>query len=239
MQRFSEILKYQLAPKKLYLSMSASRKFHRARRKGELEIELLPFLADPSKTAIDIGANKGMYTYFLAKLARDVIAFEPHTKLCKFLEKATPGNVTVINKGLSNSRGRIDLHVPLVNGKEALNMSTFEPALIKEYKTTSKPIEVTRLDDFKFKNIGFIKIDVEGHELNVLEGARETIEQEKPVFLIEILAEREQLNSHPVLAFMAEKGYRALTLHNDLLCLLTPSAPKSTGRNFIFLPDNR
>ena len=45
---------------------------------------------------------------------------------------------------------------------------------------------IQTLDSFAFQNVGFIKIDVEGHELSVLRGAIATIERERPNFLIEI-----------------------------------------------------
>lgn len=62
MLSLTDFIKYKLAPPKLYLAYSATRKYKRARKKGELELHLLPFLADPKKAAIDIGANKGLYT---------------------------------------------------------------------------------------------------------------------------------------------------------------------------------
>ena len=46
-------------------------------------------------------------------------------------------------------------------------------------------VQTRTLDSFSFHNVGFIKIDIEGHELAVISGARNTIEQSRPAFLIE------------------------------------------------------
>jgi len=66
-----ERLKYSLVPGPLYIRYRARKE----RRRGEKEIALLPFLVDRRRNAIDAGANKGVYTFFIAKYARHTYAY--------------------------------------------------------------------------------------------------------------------------------------------------------------------
>lgn len=236
MSSLKDIIKFSIAPKNIYLHFSAKNKYKRAQKKGEVELKLLPYLADPNKTAIDIGANNGLYTYFLARICNNVIAFEPHEKLYEFLVKATPKNVTVINKGLSDTTTTADFHIPLIKGKESFNISSLETAMVSQFETIVRQIEIVPLDSYEYQNVGFIKIDVEGHEINVLKGATETIEKSKPVLQIEILADQTEINDHEVVCFMRNKGYEMLCLQNNLLRIFEPSDTVKFSRNFIFLP---
>ena len=71
------------------------------------------------------------------------------------------------------------------------------------------PVRASRLDDFALEGVGFVKIDVEGHELAVLQGSRETIARDRPVVVVEI-----EERFHPdgawrdVFAWFAVLGYR-------------------------------
>jgi FkbM family methyltransferase len=66
---------------------------------------------------------------------------------------------------LSSIKGKRELHIPIDGGRLATAMATFG-AVQGEYKSTLVQVHV--LDDYSFKNVAFIKIDVEGHELEVL-----------------------------------------------------------------------
>ena len=193
-------------------------------------------MVDPQKLAIDVGANKGLYTYFLAKTAKQVIAFEPHKKLYEFLQKATPVNVTVINKCLSDKDEMVDFHVPIVNGKVSYNISSIEADMVNKYETHIERVEAVTLDHFNFENVGFIKIDVEGHEINVLKGALKTIQTSKPVLQIEILADPAFVNDHEVVRLLRDTDYEVLCLQDHILGLFDPSKVSKTSRNYIFLP---
>ena len=88
MSSLKDFLKFRLLPKKLYLSVSAINKKRRTlhKRWGETELELLPIIVPADKLAVDIGANNGLYTYFLSKVARNVVSYEPIHVLAEFLE---------------------------------------------------------------------------------------------------------------------------------------------------------
>ena len=68
-------------------------------------------------------------------------------------------------------------------------------------------VRMRRLDDYGLRDVGFIKIDVEGHELQVLRGAASTLRSQRPVLLIEA-EERHRLNAvASIQSFLAELGY--------------------------------
>lgn len=158
--------------------------------------------------------------------------------MAEFLKRATPPNVTVINKGLSNRSSIEEFHIPLIKGRKSRNISTLEPELVADYETIIRKVEILPLDEFDYKDIGFIKIDVEGHELSVLKGAQKTIERSRPVIQVEILADQATLRDHQVIRFLSEAGYDMMSLQNNLLRLYKPSETISSSRNFIFLPQS-
>ena len=236
MSSLKEFLKFSVVPKKLYLHFSAHHKLKRSEKKGEVELRLLPYLVDPQRLAIDVGANKGLYTYFLAKHAKEVIAFEPHENLSRFLQKATASNVTVINKCLSDKEETVDFHVPIVNGKVSYNSSSLEADMLAGYETNTIQLESAPLDQFNIENVGYIKIDVEGHEMNVLKGAKKTIQTSRPILQIEILTENGDVSNHEVVQFLQDLDYEMLCLQNNILGFYVPDSSSKASRNFIFLP---
>jgi len=105
---FGEKLKNALLPPKRYIA-------HRARkelRRGERELGLLPFLVDPTRVALDVGANKGVWTWWLAGLASQVYAYEPNPKLFNILRRNVAANVVAEQIALSDRAGTAELRVP-------------------------------------------------------------------------------------------------------------------------------
>jgi FkbM family methyltransferase len=78
-----------------------------------------------------------------------------------------------------------------------------------------------KLDDYDFDAVGFIKIDVEGHELSVLRGASNTIERHRPLMLIEIEDRHKPNAICNVHSFLGNLGYEGYFLLNKKLMPLT------------------
>ncbi len=151
----------------------------------EPEIVLLPHLADANTTAIDAGANKGVYTHHMRRRYSRVIAFEPLPPMARALARAAP-RAEVHQIALSDKHGSARLTLPVGFNE----LGSIETA-VKSQTAQSGPLEahdvtVRSLDSFAFDNVGLLKIDVEGHELAVLEGARQLIASSKPSVLIEV-----------------------------------------------------
>lgn len=156
-------------------------------RYGEVELHLLDLLCRRDRDAIDIGANDGCYVHFLRRHARAVLAFEPMPHLAAALRRKFPGDVVVEELALSDATGRAALRMPVVDGVVVTGCSTISAAASDTYPG-HRAIEVPmdRLDRVYRGDAGFIKIDVEGHEQAVLDGARDTIARCRPRMLVEL-----------------------------------------------------
>ncbi len=157
----------------------------------EREMELLDVLCDPTRTGIDIGAKVGMYTYRIRARSSDVIAFEPIPLFNNMLKAVFEGKRARIEPfAVSSVRGTAVLRLPFNHdGSRQFGRSTIDAgnALVHHQiaRTEDLEVETRALDDYALTNVGFIKVDVEGHEVAVLEGGTATITASKPNLLIE------------------------------------------------------
>jgi FkbM family methyltransferase len=152
----------------------------------EPELFLVPLLCNKDQIAIDVGANQGVYTYYMAKFAKKVIAFEPNVDLIPVLKKVTNGNVQIQSAALSNVHGDSVMRIDSKNH----GLSTIEPRNNFDVENSAinamqRYVSTRTLDSFEFADISLIKIDVEGHEEAVIQGARKTILRSKPVLIVE------------------------------------------------------
>lgn len=148
---------------------------------------------DPTKLSVDIGANIGCHTITMVLNSKYVLAFEPQDHIHKCLQKTIGELVETRNSGdnyvisdyvLGADNGNITF---IEDGTGRSRVLTDEFKYKKSlWKQSIK--EVRPLDHFTQGMIcGLIKIDVEGHEFEVLEGAKKTIMRDKPVIFIEVL----------------------------------------------------
>lgn len=158
----------------------------------DAELLLLEFLLTTESVFFDIGTNKGEYAYYTEKLMnpKNIYLFEPEKKLNKQLQ-AIFGNCQVFDLALSDNKGKHQFKIPLINGVADNCLSSLEVENKEDNETEAIIYEVKTdtLDNFtKEKNItpDLIKIDVEGHELSVLKGAENFINEHHPTLIIEI-----------------------------------------------------
>lgn len=154
---------------------------------------------------LDIGANIGNHSVYWGKVTnvKKVFSFEPTDVIFKILEKNIEINnltekITIYNIGLGNKN---------TNGKIAsFNIGNVGATGIKE--DISGDITIKKLDDIeeiKSERIDFVKIDVEGFEKNILDGAIETITKNRPIVFIESLPWDNNLDF--VKNYFSELGY--------------------------------
>jgi FkbM family methyltransferase len=233
---------------------------YKYRKRGEPELWLIRHLIEPGSTAIDAGASIGMYAAEMARYAAKVIAFEANPNVAAFTTRVAARNVDVINVALSSAPGRATLKIPLnAEGHGIDELATIETANPLHLRAAeSAEVEMKRLDDFAIDNCSFIKIDVEGHEEAVLDGASALIAAQRPVLMVEL---NEDFNPG-VVRRLAERyaalGYRGLFLsrgrlhpitefdpavHQDLALLKYPRHKLPKGREFInnllFVPEEK
>ncbi|MFI4977182.1 MAG: FkbM family methyltransferase [Solirubrobacterales bacterium] len=140
--------------------------------------EVIWRLAEHDDLAIDVGANIGYFTGLLACRAREVIALEPNPRLRRFIvaniERWEVGDkVRLETRAASDSSGTAALHLP-DDYESNYGIATLEA----DDGTVSYQVETLRLDDLiGGRNVGVLKLDVEGHEMSALGGASESLAQ--------------------------------------------------------------
>lgn len=156
---------------------------------GEPELALLASLIRPGGTAVDIGANQGIFAYVLSGIAGCVHAFEAHPDTADFARRHLGKRATVHTIALSNAKGCGSFFVPFAEDGTELHYAGNLKNTHSQF-ASQKVIEteVETLDSFGLTDVTFIKADVEGSELEVLEGARVTIARDRPVLLLELLS---------------------------------------------------
>jgi len=194
------------------------RLFNRIRKssyRGEAELTLIPYLLNGG-TAIDIGANKGVYSLMMSRHADKVISIEPNKKLHKYLDYL-PKNCRVVYTALGEEKTTKTLYIPLDGeGRDRPNIASLDETHQQDLPKRVEEVEVTTLDDLcvNEKNIQLIKIDVEGFELSVLKGANKILSDQKPTFIIECLTDEDE---NQVTDLLAEYGYLSFRYFNHRL----------------------
>lgn len=219
----------------------------------EPEMALLPMLVTRGGHAVDVGGNFGLYAHVLARLGVRVDVFEPNPRCLVALNAWAERreSVRVHPYALSAAPGRAELAIPIEgNGVEhdaAASLERREGAAIR-----AETVELRTLDNFGFTDIQLIKIDVEGHEEQVLAGAQVTIAASRPALLVEI---EQRHRSQPITEMfgrMMSMGYTGFFLldgelvglerfdvaeHQSVAAFTTRAAVYHN--NFLFLADER
>ena len=162
-------------------------RFHYRRLRSALdpELEMVCRRLRPGVTAVDVGANDGIYTHGFARAGARVEAFEPQPSCLEVLrayERLRPA-VRVHGIALGARDGEATLVVPRRNGRPITGHARLGGT---GSGGGEHQVRVRTLDSFQLRDVAVIKIDVEGHEGEVLLGARETIRQSRPTLLVEI-----------------------------------------------------
>jgi FkbM family methyltransferase len=182
-------------------------------RDERAELEAIRRHVAATDTVCDIGANKGAFTFWLARWCRSgrVVAFEPQAgiagRLASDCKSLNFSNVTVEPVGVYSKSGIEQLSVPRGHAPGAaigsLRSASGEPASI--------PVRVVSLDDYfsAGEKLALLKIDVEGAELHVFKGAERILKTSRPLLVFE--CERRHLGDgsvDDVISYLMSLGYR-------------------------------
>ena len=205
MQREEKIIRlrigerhYAIATDDLYLTQSRTDIKHQAKRAIKLLLNrdgfempmarLFSTLIRPDFKILDVGANIGCTSLLFSDLGQQVVAFEPQPRTYELLQKnvglAQKTNVATLPLALGDKNDKAEMYFLDANRSMAF-------VLDKTSRDDSQVIEidVKRLDDLfpeiGFDRLDFMKIDVEGYELRVLEGAKKMIAQHHPIVQME------------------------------------------------------
>jgi len=176
--------------------------FRRTGRPFEREFRALGQLLSPGAFCLDVGANRGQSIDALQMLPFDVrvMSFEPNPDLYRRLvDRYGDGDdVSLVPCGLGAGTQRTTIHVPVYNGYPFDGLGTLhddETDLWLQHsvfffdeerlETKTYTCDIVALDDLELDPVDFIKLDIQGSELDALVGAASTIERDRPTLLIE------------------------------------------------------
>jgi FkbM family methyltransferase len=214
---------------------------------GAFEINYLDFIAScvDGKVFFDVGANIGSYSLSLHKKAKKIYAFEASMTntdcLNENIRTNNINNIETINQAVSDEDNKtVKIYLsPNATGHHSL----YDKSGGKyEY------VQTITLDSFCEKNnikeIGIIKIDVEGAEFDVIKGANQVLEKFQPLLIVEFCAATASLAGHELadLYFRLKNlGYASFLLKNHMLCEINVDAIKGDNdffENIIFVNTN-
>ena len=234
-----------LIPKKYQIKRRLERSI---KKPDEPEIALVNQLISQGTDSIDVGVYRGVYSYQMSKFSKFVHSFEPNPIIFNELKIYLPKinkNIKLYNFALSDENEEKILKVPIRNSNSSkLNYEEYYKmglATIHEKNTFENydqfKITTKKLDEFDFKNrISFIKIDVEGHEFQVINGSLNLIKKFKPNLMIEIEEKHSKNSLQKTISFICSLGYQAFYFKNGNLQLINIVSNKYKNNNFIFKP---
>ncbi len=211
--------------------LSRLRWIHRAWRYRILtekpEIKFLLQHLKPGQTAVDIGAHKGAYTYWMYRrvgATGKVFAFEPQPQLYGRLKdlfsNIIHGNIHLDDRALSSSSLET-----VMSG--SVHAPTPSASLTPEHSQNGEtiPVSTTTLDSVFMAEtpvpVHFIKCDVEGHELDVLKGGINLLQRFQPILSIECEARHKSVNHvEDVFRFLGTLNYSGTFFDGHDFCSL-------------------
>ncbi len=169
---------------------------------SEEEINLFRQIVSPEMTVLDVGANIGAFTIWFGQNCKAVHAFEPQRIifqiLCTNIILNGLSNVFAHHAGVAREGG--ERQVPLLDMGQPNNHG----ALSLVEGDDGEPTRMLAIDDMRLNSVGLIKVDVEGMEIDVLEGAKETIARCRPLLYVEVDRDR---TKESVPGFLEQAGY--------------------------------
>lgn len=176
----------------------------------------------------DVGAHAGQYAKLFAGLAPEgkIYAFEPSGYARGILQRVVRWrrlrNVEIVAAGLSDTPGTLDLSTPLKRtGSFGFGLAHFG-AETRFGKVWRETVPIRTIDDFcrdrDVQRVDFVKADIEGWEVRMLQGATETIKTHRPVILVELVDDflgRAGNEASEVFDMLEPLGYSAFAVGAD------------------------
>ena len=216
-------------------------------RSDKHEKDFLYFLGliSPGGIVLDIGANIGIMTVYLARKIKDatIFAFEPIPHNIKVLERVISHyklkNVTVCKHALGNEDGEIEMVMPVIDLVKMQGLSHVVHKSIPDNNSGERfKIPVKKIDSISEimngpKPVTAIKMDVENFENFVLDGAKELMKKYKPVIYCELW---DNENRYKCFELVKSMGYEIkMLVKGELVVYATEVAKAHPTQNFFFI----
>ena len=203
MKNLLKVIAWKLFPKHLakrYLSHTVGE---------EIEESIISLFLDKQTECVDVGANRGRYTVLMSLFSKHIHAFEPNPECLTILRELSLPKTSVYPHALSNTEGFAQYFLPIRDGKRFSIWGTLEAAVSKNHdEIDTFEVATHTLNELRDHKISFVKIDVEGHELNVLEGGCELIKQQQPIFMVEAEERHRQKAIQSIQDFFRQFDYQ-------------------------------
>ena len=179
--------------------------------------------AESERTVVlDVGANLGLYTELFVSTGVEVCAFEPQPNLVKYLQKIYGSRIDLYEIALSNSTDLVEMLIPSLSSRwlrfgdvDALATVCGEEQIMdpgirssKKIMVETRPLDMMTMPEGE---VALIKIDVEGNEIGVLDGASRFLNLRKPLLFVEVAAR----NQEKFLELMKAHEYEVLRFNKS------------------------
>jgi len=208
------------------------------------ETDLIRIISQECDYVVDVGANVGYYAVNIPLMASNVkklYAFEPLPNVYKQLRVNVELNnldsrVEPFNLAVSNSQNEIELYVPNTFGSSAASSVELHPEVANsKVRVRSDTLDILYKQRLISK-CDFLKIDVEGAEKFVLEGAQQLLSSERPVILAEILrkwSSAQGYQANDILKMLIRMGYKCFSI-GEKLSGIEEISDETEETNFLF-----
>jgi FkbM family methyltransferase len=158
------------------------------------------------RTCLDLGGHVGITSIRFAKHFEHVHAFEPVNG--KYFKQNTKqfNNITLYEHAVSDHEGTVDMFINTNNSCAVIHEGIIDYLYSKNFVVEPTSFPCKAIDDYNFENVDFIKIDVEGYNIPVINGMKKLLENNNPIMHIEIAADKSY--NQRFYKLMKELGYK-------------------------------
>jgi len=201
-------------------------------------------------TVLDIGANRGVWSYWLHRAfpGSRVVAFEPQPELVDYLAEFKKAfrlrRLSIVPQGLSSRDDVLVMHRPRQHWGAA-TLESLDDGLDAAIDMETFRVPVTTLDSYladhaELRPVRLVKCDVEGHEADVLAGAERMLRADRPVLLVEWTT-HDTARRQELFSLMTDLDYRIMQFERGRLtpCISAECRGQPSwelGANYVFLP---
>lgn len=194
----------------------------------------------------DVGANTGIYSLISGIVSKDamIYSFEPNPinliRLKKNIKLNSIKNITVVPKAVGSKKKKISFTIPekdIISDTSSAIESFSKSSYKGEIQWKNIEVEQITIDSYcdnnKIQNLHMIKIDVEGYELSVLEGAKNIIKIHRPLILIETFLNKEKLTY--LQNFVKDYDYYIYLISSEGIIKIGQKFENNIGLNYLLL----